>query len=97
MSFNDSIICESIQCVMSLRRVNIESNILTKSSEVDELFILKCLSKFHKTRALSDFKERQKIKNYVATVYRQTPAEFKFHFRLLPSTFEVSTYLIFTL
>ncbi|XP_015376078.1 PREDICTED: putative nuclease HARBI1 [Diuraphis noxia] len=89
MSSNNSIICASVQCVMSLRKVNIESDIiLKKSSEVDELLILKCFSKFHKTRALSDYKERQKIKNYVATVYRQTPAEFKFHFRLLPSTFE---------
>lgn len=79
---------------MSLRKVNIESNILKKSSEVYELLILKCLLKFHKTRVLSDFKERQKIKNYVATVYRQTTAEFKFHFHMLPSTFEVNTSLI---
>lgn len=91
MSFNDSIICASIQFVMNLRRINIECDIIKKLSEVDELLILKCLYKFHNTRALSDFKERQKIKNYVATVYRQTPAEFKFHFRLLSSTFEVGT------
>jgi len=83
MSSYNSIICASVQCVMSLRKVNIKSDIiLKKSSEVDKLLIFKCFSKFYKTRALSDYKERQKIKNYVATVYRKTAAEFKLHFRL---------------
>lgn len=61
-------------------------------SEMDDVFVLHCLNIYHRKRAISNFDSRQKINGYIETVYDQTHSEFRFHFRLTPSEFEVSIY-----
>lgn len=59
-------------------------------SEMDDVFVLHILNILNRKRAISNFDFRQKISGFIETVYDQTPSEFRFHFRLTPSEFEVS-------
>jgi len=60
-------------------------------SEMDDIFVLYILNILNRKRAISNFDLRQKISGYIDTVYDKTPSEFRFHFRLIPLEFEVST------
>lgn len=61
-------------------------------SEMDDIFVLYILKILYRKRAISNFDSRQKISGFIDTVYNKTPSEFRFHFRLTPSEFEVSIY-----
>jgi len=67
---------------------------LFRISEMDDIFVLYILNILNRKRAISNFDLRQKISGYIDTVYDQTPSEFRFHFRLTPSEFEVSIYYV---
>jgi len=62
-------------------------------SEINDIFVLYILNILNKKRAISNFDLRQNISGYIKTVYNQTPSEFRFHFRLTPTEFEVSIYI----